>query len=897
MKKLEQKAIILLLLLFVTMVSAQIGIGTNSPHPEAMFEVRSTNKGLLLPRVVLTSTTSVSPFSAHIEGMTIYNTATASDVTPGYYYNDGGKWVRLASGLITDATTTSTGKIQLAGDLAGTATAPSVPGLALKANIASPQFTGNVGVGITTVTPSAALEVASTTAGVLIPRMTSAQRDAIISPANAILIFNTNNNAFEVYKTNCSCWIPIFDSGNTPASNLVNTAPTAGTLNYSGAFLVGQTVTINYIYADTQNDAEGLTSFQWQRATTSTGTGVTDIEGAISPNYTLTSADAGLFIRAVVTPRASSGVLNGVAIAGGYTQVDLASAPFASNIALSGIFSQGSSLTGSYIYTGGTSIESTDPLSPTLYQWQSAATHTGLNITPANLYGATAFGTTYIPQTDLLGRFIRFGVRARDANGAQAANFVFTPWMGPITTAAEQIPVAQNVNYNPNPGVGLTLRGSYSYFDANADPESGTTYQWFTATNANGSNQAPIAGATTRSYVPTNANTGLFIGLGVTPKAATGNTSFGTQVIYYAPSATTGLAAFTFTGITDQLSFFSEGRIMDNQNRLRVQINVTNIGVAVFSTSTVNGYRFSLNNVLLTTTGLQWVTLNAIGIQTRYNAAGDFFTITGTGSSTETQVVTIMNSALGINLTTFSNGMEMFSANSTCQSKVISAGHTLATCSGNLTIGSNSYNLVLINGQCWMGSNLNENSTSPCSSSINLGCNIWTNTNSLDIGSWGYYNTTVVSGSSGWGTTLPAANEGLLYQWSAAMNGSVLERAQGVCPTGWHIPSDCEWMYLEHGLGMSLSLQNTNATWRSTTGEGSKLRAGGTNLSGFTALLVGIRVTGGVFNSRGSSTNLWTSTSANSSTSFRRNLNSGQTGIFRGSLANLEAGSVRCLKD
>src|SRR5690606_9320337 len=43
-----------------------------------------------------------APLTAHVEGMTIYNTATAGTgataVTPGYYYNDGAKWVRIATG-------------------------------------------------------------------------------------------------------------------------------------------------------------------------------------------------------------------------------------------------------------------------------------------------------------------------------------------------------------------------------------------------------------------------------------------------------------------------------------------------------------------------------------------------------------------------------------------------------------------------------------------------------------------------------------------------------------------------------------------------------------------------------------------------------------------------------
>ncbi len=125
MKNLERK-IAFLLVLITTTVSAQIGVGTKTPHTDAMLEVKSTNKGLLLPRLSLVSTSSVEPLSAHVEGMSVYNTANTGDVTPGYYYNDGAKWVRLASGLVADASDTTNGLVRLAGDLSGTATAPTI---------------------------------------------------------------------------------------------------------------------------------------------------------------------------------------------------------------------------------------------------------------------------------------------------------------------------------------------------------------------------------------------------------------------------------------------------------------------------------------------------------------------------------------------------------------------------------------------------------------------------------------------------------------------------------------------------------------------------------------------------------------------------------------------------
>lgn len=54
-------------------------------------------------------------------------------------------------------------------------------------------------VGVNTATPdgSAALDVSSTVGGVLLPRMTTTQRDAISSPANGLVIYNTTTNKFQ----------------------------------------------------------------------------------------------------------------------------------------------------------------------------------------------------------------------------------------------------------------------------------------------------------------------------------------------------------------------------------------------------------------------------------------------------------------------------------------------------------------------------------------------------------------------------------------------------------------------------------------------------------------------------------------------------------------------------
>ena len=84
-------------------LSAQMAVTTDgsSADASAMLEVKSTNKGLLIPNVTLTGTTDGTTITTPAVSLLVYNTATISDVTPGYYYNSGSTgspvWARLAN--------------------------------------------------------------------------------------------------------------------------------------------------------------------------------------------------------------------------------------------------------------------------------------------------------------------------------------------------------------------------------------------------------------------------------------------------------------------------------------------------------------------------------------------------------------------------------------------------------------------------------------------------------------------------------------------------------------------------------------------------------------------------------------------------------------------------------
>ncbi len=76
-----------------------VGINDNNSSPEAsaMLDIYSTTKGLLVPRVALTGTGSAYPVISPAISLLVYNTATTSDVMPGYYYWDGSKWLSMVS--------------------------------------------------------------------------------------------------------------------------------------------------------------------------------------------------------------------------------------------------------------------------------------------------------------------------------------------------------------------------------------------------------------------------------------------------------------------------------------------------------------------------------------------------------------------------------------------------------------------------------------------------------------------------------------------------------------------------------------------------------------------------------------------------------------------------------
>jgi uncharacterized protein (TIGR02145 family) len=139
---------------------------------------------------------------------------------------------------------------------------------------------------------------------------------------------------------------------------------------------------------------------------------------------------------------------------------------------------------------------------------------------------------------------------------------------------------------------------------------------------------------------------------------------------------------------------------------------------------------------------------------------------------------------------------------------------------------------------------------------------------------------------------------GRLYNWAATMDGDSGESSQGVCPVGWHVPSDAEQHTLDSYLSTGTCDPNRSAAWDCNPA-GTKLKTsswGGDNSSGFSALAGGGRFLGGTFNNLGTDAFFWSSSPSSGSALFR-DLSSPEARVFRYAFAQAYGFSVRCLRD
>lgn len=177
------------------------------------------------------------------------------------------------------------------------------------------------------------------------------------------------------------------------------------------------------------------------------------------------------------------------------------------------------------------------------------------------------------------------------------------------------------------------------------------------------------------------------------------------------------------------------------------------------------------------------------------------------------------------------------------------------------------YNTVLIGDQCWLKENLN-------------------------VGTMGYPTNNGIIEKYCYNNVEDSCNiYGGLYYWNEAMQYVTTEGAQGICPSGWHMPTEAEYQAL-----ITFANNDGNALKREDQGSGS---GQGTNTSGFSGLLAGGKgYSGGPYQALGVWGSFWMSKGNTSAYAYTMQLVSDTSTIYVHAGTMVSWGmSVRCIKD
>jgi large repetitive protein len=266
--------------------------------------------------------------------------------------------------------------------------------------------------------------------------------------------------------------------------------PVASSVLISGTAQVGQVLTGSFAYADPENDPQGASTFRWLR-------GTTPIDGATAPTYTLVAADQGETVSFEVTPVAQSGTSPGLPVrsaAAGPVAAALDDPPVASVVRITGTPQVGQVLTGSFAYADAEN----DPQGVSTFRWLRGTTSI-----------ARATARTYTLVAADQGATVSFEVTPVAQTGTSPGRPIVSAAVGPVAPPINLPPTASNVLITGTADIGQVLTGSYTYTDAENDPEGTSLFRWLR-------DGTPVAGATAETYTLVVADQGAMVSFEVT---------------------------------------------------------------------------------------------------------------------------------------------------------------------------------------------------------------------------------------------------------------------------------------------------------------------------------------------------------------------------------------------
>jgi uncharacterized protein (TIGR02145 family) len=266
-------------------------------------------------------------------------------------------------------------------------------------------------------------------------------------------------------------------------------------------------------------------------------------------------------------------------------------------------------------------------------------------------------------------------------------------------------------------------------------------------------------------------------------------------------------------------------------------------------------------------TGTQFLVLSSVT-----NAAEIFYTTNGdvpTSASTKYTAPIKLMASQTIKAIAMKTGM--------ATSAVDSASYTIkpgATSTGSLILGNQTYRTVKIDEQNWMAENLNFRGSGADTVGVCYRDSV------------GY-----------------CAKNGRLYTWAEVMNlpdscsvvscaSQIKPKHQGICPTGWHVPTKAEWTSLTDFTGSegisSLPLR-TDTGWKDMRD--------GTDIYGFSVLPAGARYPTGEYECNGNYAFFWSATEQSPKEAWRRYFSYGYEYGCSYFFEKTYGRSLRCVED
>ncbi len=712
---------------------------------------------------------------------------------------------------------------------------------------------------------SAILDVKSSTKGVLVPRMTLTERNGIAYPANGLLIFCTSDNQYYSNKGTPSVpgWVMVSSQWSSAGSNIYFIGGNVGLNKTSPGYQLDVAGDINFSGTLRKNGTAVVTGVSSVTATTPLTS-----SGGANPNISIPLANAG-----------SNGYLSSTNWS---TFNNKQNALTFGNLTSADIGVTGGS--GAVIGSG-----------------------TTMTINKGNLTEATSSVLTITGGT---GSVLGTGtsIQVKSANAGQSGYLSNTDWNSFNNKVSSQwVTNGQDISFSTGKvGIGTSTPSSSAVLDI-VSTNSGVLLPRITLDQRNAISGpaeglmifCTDCGANGTLSVYTN---GVWMTYSpcLAPSSTEGSHNVTPGQVIWKWTVVAGAAGYKWNTTATYGTAFDMG----------LATSKTETGIACDTTYTRYMWAYNACGVSVSTTLSQAIAeaspatpVSATHTSTETSIVWNWNTVTGvTGYKWNTEdnfaTATDLVTDTTMNETSLTCGTiytrYVWAYNGCGYSTSVTLTQSTDVCCGIPITDSRdgkSYNTVVIGTQCWLAQNLN------------VGTRIAgtvTQTNNSTIEKYCYNNNedscSIYGGLYQWGETMD-------YTTSSSSNPS---GRQGICPSGWHLPSDAEWCQMETFLDATVNCAGT--AWLGTNAGGKMKEAGtshwltpntgATNSSGFTGLPGGI-CQGGSYSSIATYAYFWTTVECNGTSAWYRALYYTMAQDYRSCLSNNKPWgySVRCVKN